>query len=148
MAPVLCQRHCAHKGLEQQAELDRLIGLFGRDRVLVELWDHGDPLDHHRNDAMVEIAHRSGVECVAANAVTHATTADAGTMAVAAMGGRSGLHGEEQLFAHGASYLRSGVEQARRFQRCRRHQTNRGDCAIGSVRCVARCTIVASVSVP
>ena len=32
--------------------LDRLIDAFGRDRVLVELWDHGDPLDRHRNDAL------------------------------------------------------------------------------------------------
>ena len=110
---------CAQGPRAARRELDRLIDLFGCDRVLVELWDHGDPLDHHRNDAMVDIAHRSGVECIAANAVTHATTADADlAMAVAAIGRRSGLHGvEEQLFAHGAAYLRSGVEQARRFQR-------------------------------
>ncbi len=39
-------------------ELLRLVDAFGRDRVLVELWDHGDPLDSARNDALVEIAHR------------------------------------------------------------------------------------------
>ena len=33
---------------------------FGRDRVLVELWDHGDPLDSARNDALAEIAARVG----------------------------------------------------------------------------------------
>ena len=32
--------------------LDELVAAFGRDRVLVELWDHGDPLDRHRNDAL------------------------------------------------------------------------------------------------
>ena len=31
---------------------------FGRDRVLVELWDHGDPLDRHRNDALARVAMR------------------------------------------------------------------------------------------
>ena len=35
---------------------------FGRDRVLVELWDHGDPLDSARNDALAELAARDGVE--------------------------------------------------------------------------------------
>ena len=36
--------------------LDRLVDAFGRDRVLVELWDHGDPLDRHRNDALATVA--------------------------------------------------------------------------------------------
>ncbi len=31
--------------------LERLVAGFGRERVLVELWDHGDPIDRHRNDA-------------------------------------------------------------------------------------------------
>ncbi|HYN31179.1 MAG TPA: PHP domain-containing protein, partial [Ilumatobacteraceae bacterium] len=48
-------------------ELLRLVDAFGRDRVLVELWDHGDPLDSARNDALAEIAHRERVECVATN---------------------------------------------------------------------------------
>src|SRR5262249_31360669 len=39
-------------------ELDRLVAAFGRDRVLVELWDHGDPLDRHRNDALATVAAR------------------------------------------------------------------------------------------
>ncbi|MGZ4786126.1 MAG: PHP domain-containing protein, partial [Acidimicrobiales bacterium] len=33
-------------------ELARLIGVFGREHVAVELWDHGDPLDSARNDAL------------------------------------------------------------------------------------------------
>ena len=32
--------------------LGRLVDAFGRDRVLVELWDHGDPMDRPRNDAL------------------------------------------------------------------------------------------------
>ena len=30
--------------------------VFGRDRVLVELWHHGDPLDSARNDALANVA--------------------------------------------------------------------------------------------
>ena len=45
--------------------LERLVAAFGRDRVLVELWDHGDPLDRHRNDALAAVATRVGVEAVA-----------------------------------------------------------------------------------
>ena len=45
---------------------------FGRDRVLVELWDHGDPLDRHRNDALAQCALRAGVEVIATNNVHYA----------------------------------------------------------------------------
>ena len=55
--------------------LDRLVAAFGRDRVLVELWDHGDPLDRHRNDALAEVAARAGVDVVATNNVHYATPA-------------------------------------------------------------------------
>ena len=34
-------------------ELARLVEVFGREHVAVELWDHGDPLDSARNDALV-----------------------------------------------------------------------------------------------
>src|SRR5205823_11515274 len=54
--------------------LDRLVEAFGRDRVLVELWDHGDPLDRHRNDALAELAVRARVGVVATNNVHYATT--------------------------------------------------------------------------
>ena len=50
-------------------ELDRLIDAFGRSNVAVELWDHGDPLDSARNDALVELALRTGVDVVATNNV-------------------------------------------------------------------------------
>ena len=54
-------------------ELQRLVSLFGRDRVVVELWDHGDPLDSARNDALAEIAARHDVVCIATNDVHYAT---------------------------------------------------------------------------
>ncbi len=37
-------------------ELDRLVDAVRARRVLVELWDHGDPLDADRNDALAELA--------------------------------------------------------------------------------------------
>ena len=58
-----------------RAALDRLVAGFGRDRVLVELWDHGDPLDRHRNDALARIAMAVGVDVVATNNVHYATPA-------------------------------------------------------------------------
>ena len=54
-------------------QLQRLISLFGRERVVMELWDHGDPLDSARNDALAEIAARHDVVCVATNDVHYAT---------------------------------------------------------------------------
>ena len=44
-----------------------------QDRVLVELWDHGDPLDRSRNDALATLAARTGVDIVATNNVHYAT---------------------------------------------------------------------------
>ncbi|HAP77740.1 MAG TPA: error-prone DNA polymerase, partial [Acidimicrobiaceae bacterium] len=54
-------------------ELQRLVSAFGRDRVLVELWDHGHPLDSVRNDALAELAARHDVGVVATNNVHYAT---------------------------------------------------------------------------
>ena len=41
-------------------ELDALIATFGRHNVVVELCDHGDPLDSTRNDALAQLAIRGG----------------------------------------------------------------------------------------
>ena len=46
-----------------------LLVAFGRDNVAVELWDHGDPLDSARNDALVAVAARAGVDVIATNNV-------------------------------------------------------------------------------
>ena len=100
-------------------ELERLVSAFGRDRVLVELWDHGDPIDSVRNDALVEIAHRVGVECVATNNVHYATPAQRKlATAIAAVRARRSLD-EIDPWLPGAAgaHLRSGAEQARRFAR-------------------------------
>ena len=100
-------------------QLERLVSAFGRDRVLVELWDHGDPIDSARNDALVEIAHRVGVECIATNNVHYAAPAQRKlATAIAAVRARRSLD-ELDPWLPGAAgaHLRSGVEQERRFAR-------------------------------
>ena len=101
------------------AALDRLIGAAGAGNVFVELWDHGDPLDSHRNDALAEIGVRRGVQPVCANAVRYATPTDRRLAdALAAVGDRRGLDDHDGwLPAWGGAHLRSGAEQARRFAR-------------------------------
>ena len=100
-------------------ELDRLIDAAGASNVFVELWDHGDPLDSHRNDALAELGVRRGVQPVGANAVRYATPAGRRLAdALAAVGDRRGLDDHDGwLGAWGGAHLRSGAEQARRFAR-------------------------------
>src|SRR5205085_5402837 len=56
-------------------QLADLVAAFGQDNVAVELWDHGDPLDSARNDALVALALRARVDVVATNNVHYATAA-------------------------------------------------------------------------
>ena len=82
----------AHGPRAAAAKLDRLIGAAGAGNVFVELWDHGDPLDGHRNDALAELAVRRGVQPVCTNAVRYASPADRCLAdALAAVGQRRGL---------------------------------------------------------
>ncbi len=99
--------------------LDRLVDAFGRDRVLVELWDHGDPLDRHRNDALATLAGRAGVDVVATNNVHYATPAQRplATALAAIRAGRSLDEMDGLLPASPLAHLRSPAEQLRRFAR-------------------------------
>ncbi|MYA84213.1 MAG: PHP domain-containing protein, partial [Acidimicrobiaceae bacterium] len=101
------------------AALDRLIDAAGAGNVYVELWDHSDPLDGHRNDALAELGVRRGVQPVCANAVRYATPGDRRLAdALAAVGDRRSLDDHDGwLGAWGGAHVRSGAEQARRFAR-------------------------------
>ena len=101
------------------AELDRLVSAAGAGNVFVELWDHGDPLDGHRNDALAELGVRHRVQPVCTNAVRYATPGDRRLAdSLAAIGDRRGLDEHDGwLGAWGGAHLRSGAEQARRFAR-------------------------------
>src|SRR5207302_11304403 len=100
-------------------ELDRLVAAFGRDRVAVELWDHGDPVDTARNDALVQLALQAGVDLVATNNVHYATPARRPlATALAAVRARRSLDDIDGWLPTAATaHLRSGAEQARRFAR-------------------------------
>jgi error-prone DNA polymerase len=100
-------------------QLADLVVAFGRDNVAVELWDHGDPLDSARNDALVEIAVRQQVEVVATNNVHYSVPSRrALATALAAVRARRSLDEiDGWLPPSGAAHLRSGDEQARRFAR-------------------------------
>ncbi len=99
--------------------LSELVDAFGRDRVLVELWDHGDPLDRYRNDALVQIALQAGTEVVATNNVHYATPArrPLATALAAVRSGRSLDEVDGWLPAGSFAHLRSPPEQLRRFAR-------------------------------
>jgi error-prone DNA polymerase len=100
-------------------ELRSLVAAFGVDNTFVELWDHGNPLDSSRNDAMVRLAVTVGVQPVVTNNVHYATPSQrrlAGAMAaVRARRSMESLDG--WLPAAGMAHLRSPAEQHRRFAR-------------------------------
>ena len=100
-------------------QLDRLVDAFGRERVAVELWDHGDPLDSARNDALVRLAFGAGVDLVATNNVHYATPSRQPlATALAAVRSRRSLDEVDGwLPAAAGACLRSGAEQAGRFAR-------------------------------
>jgi error-prone DNA polymerase len=99
--------------------LDELVGWFGRAAVVVELWDHGNPLDGARNDALAQLAVGAGVDFVATNNVHYATPAafPRATALAAVRAGRPLPELEGWLPASAAACLRSPAEQARRFAR-------------------------------
>jgi len=101
-------------------ELADLVVAFGKGNVAVELWDHGDPLDSVRNDALVKLAERAGgLDVVATNNVHYATPARRPlATALAAVRARRSLDEiDGWLPAAATAHLRSGAEQARRFVR-------------------------------
>jgi error-prone DNA polymerase len=99
--------------------LDQLVAGFGRERVLVELWDHGDPIDRHRNDALARVAMAAGVDVIATNNVHYATPAQRPlATALAAVRSRRSLDEiDGWLPASPLAHLRSAAEQERRFAR-------------------------------
>ncbi|MFN0089123.1 MAG: error-prone DNA polymerase [Acidimicrobiales bacterium] len=99
--------------------LAELVERFGREHVKVELWDHGDPLDSARNDALVELALRHGVDPVATNNVHYAALGRRPlAAALAAVRARRSLDElDGWLPGSPGAHLRSGAEQARRFAR-------------------------------
>lgn len=102
-----------------ERRVQQMKSAFGRDSVVMELWDHGDPLDSARNDVLVQIAHRNNLNSVATNDVLYATAKQHRlATAVAAVRERSSLDDVDATLPPAATaYVRSGAEQHRRFAR-------------------------------
>ena len=119
--------------------------------MLVELWDHGDPLDSARNDALAELAARHDVGCVATTNAHYATPAQRrlATALAAVRARRSLAELDPWLPAAAGAHLRSGAEQRRRFARYPgRRRAGRRDRAGRGVRPLARRPVAAAVPVP
>jgi error-prone DNA polymerase len=113
------QALATHGRQAARRELVALVERFGRDNVVVELTDRGDPLDSGRNDALAELARDLGLPIVATGNVHYARPERAPlATALAAVRARASLDQHEPwLPAAGGGYLRSGFEMARRFAR-------------------------------
>ncbi|KAA2264626.1 error-prone DNA polymerase [Solihabitans fulvus] len=100
-------------------ELRRLVSMFGRDRVFVELIDHGLPEDSTHNDLLNGMARDLGLPTVATNAVHYATTRRA--RLAAAMAAVRATRGLDEMAGWlppaSTAHLRSGAEMAERFRR-------------------------------
>ncbi|GAA1612310.1 error-prone DNA polymerase [Kribbella sancticallisti] len=100
-------------------ELDRLTALFGKDRVVVELIDHGLPTDTTRNAILARLAADAGLPVVATNNVHYAQPRRHKlAAAVAAVRARRSLDAMDGwLPPAGTAHLRSGEEMLTRFHR-------------------------------
>ncbi|MGN6743188.1 MAG: error-prone DNA polymerase, partial [Amnibacterium sp.] len=108
-------------GLDPDAagrELDRLVAAFGRDGVVVELFDTGGPLDSAANDALFALASTRGLPVVAtANAHVATPARRRLATALAAVRARRSLDEMDGWLPASAAPLYSGAEQRRRFAR-------------------------------
>lgn len=100
-------------------ELDRLVDLFGPERIDVELIDQGAPTDSRDNDVLAALAAERGLPVVASNNVHYAVPEKVHlAAAVAAVRANRGLDElDGWLPSHASAHLRSGAEMARRFRR-------------------------------
>ena len=100
-------------------EVDTLIDLFGHDNVLVELFDHGDPLASAHNDALATLAATRNLPLIATGNIHYATPRQyrLATAVAAVRAHRSLDELDGWLPASGSAHLRSGAEMAERFAR-------------------------------
>jgi error-prone DNA polymerase len=108
-------------GLDPEAaarELDRLVDVFGRDGVVVELFDTGDPLDGPANDALFALAQARRLRAVATSNA-HVASPDRRRLAtaLAAVRARRSLDDMDGWLPASVNHLRSGAEQRDRFAR-------------------------------
>jgi error-prone DNA polymerase len=117
-----CRKGAVRRGLATGTaghELDHLVELFGADNVVVELFDHGNPLDSSHNDELYALALERGLRVVATGNVHYATPKQYHLhTALSAVRARRSLDEMDGwLPASGAAHLRSGAEMAAIFSR-------------------------------
>jgi len=102
-----------------RAELDRLVALFGRDNVAVEITDSGAPYDSEVSDALADLAFDAGLPLVATTAAHYANPRDADLAgALAAIRSRSSLDDMDGwLPGSPGQHLRSAGEMMWRHRR-------------------------------
>lgn len=100
-------------------ELDRLVALFGRENVAVEVTAAGDAYDDERADALAALARDAGLPLVATTAAHQATPRDADlAAALAAVRARSSLDDLDGWLPAGpGAHLRSADEMLRLHRR-------------------------------
>ncbi|GAA0220270.1 error-prone DNA polymerase [Cryptosporangium japonicum] len=114
-----CRKGSVRSAPDPGSALTELVDRFGRDNVVVELTDHGNPLDSEHNDVLFGLAAEHRLRCVATNNVHYATPARRKlATALAAVRARRSLDEMEGwLPAAATAHLRSGAEMARIFAR-------------------------------
>ncbi|MDN4484356.1 error-prone DNA polymerase [Demequina lignilytica] len=102
-----------------RTELDRLVALFGRDNVAVEITDAGHPHDSEVNDALADLAFDLSLPLVATTNAHYATPRDADLAgALAAVRARSSLDQMDGwLPGSPGQHLRSAGEMLFRHRR-------------------------------
>ncbi|WP_454048928.1 PHP domain-containing protein [Cellulomonas sp. Marseille-Q8402] len=102
-----------------RTELDRLVALFGRDNVAVEVTHTGSPFDSETADALAALAAGAGLPLVATGNVHYATPRDADlAMALAAVRARSSMEDlDGWLPGAPTAHLASAAEMLRRHRR-------------------------------
>ncbi|MEV0192238.1 error-prone DNA polymerase [Kitasatospora purpeofusca] len=118
-----CRKGAVRRALETggpkaaETVLRDLAEKFGPANVHVELTDHHLPGDDERNDALADLAARTGLALVATTAAHHASPTQARlAQALAALRqGRSLADAEAHLTTAGTAHLRSPAEMARRL---------------------------------
>ncbi|WP_284743787.1 error-prone DNA polymerase [Amycolatopsis sp. RTGN1] len=108
-----------HGPAAARAELGRLADWFGPRHVAVELIDHRQPLDDAANDHLAEMAKDLRLPTVVSNNAHYARPEDAvvADMVAAVRARRSAEELEGWRPPSGQAFLRSGMEQRRRFER-------------------------------
>jgi error-prone DNA polymerase len=108
-----------HGPAAARAELGRLADWFGPRHVAVELIDHRQPLDDAANDHLAAMAKELRLPTVVSNNAHYARPEDAvvADMVAAVRARRPAEELEGWRPPSGQAFLRSGMEQRRRFER-------------------------------